>query len=134
MAIRLGINGFGRTGRALLRAAARPELDLEVVAVNDLAAPEALARLLARDSVYGRLSAPVRIDGNVMVVGDLRVNMLAEPEVKALPWRELEVDVVVECTGRFTARDKAASHLEAGAPGLWSLRRPRELTSPSSWA
>ena len=116
MAIRIGINGFGRTGRALLRAAARPELDLEVVAVNDLAAPEALARLLARDSVFGRYEVPVSVDGPVMVVGDLRIKMLAEPEVKALPWADLGVDVVVESTGHFTARDKAEAHLDAGAP------------------
>ena len=116
MAIRLGINGFGRTGRALLRAAGRPELDIEVVAVNDLAAPEALARLLSRDSVFGRYGVPVAVDGDVMVVGDLRIEMLAEPELKSLPWADLGVDVVVECTGHFTARDKAAAHLDAGAP------------------
>jgi len=116
MAIRVGINGFGRTGRALLRAAGRPELDIEVVAVNDLAAPQALARLLSRDSVFGRYGVPVAVDGDVMVVGDLRVMMLAEPEVKSLPWADLGVDVVVESTGHFTAREKAAAHLDAGAP------------------
>ena len=116
MAIRVGINGFGRTGRALLRAAARTELDIEVVAVNDLAAPGALARLLARDSVHGRYGAPVSVDGSVMLVGDARITMLSEPDVKALPWSEHQVDVVVECTGRFTAREKAAQHLDAGAP------------------
>ena len=116
MAIRLGINGFGRTGRALLRAAARTELDIEVVAVNDLAAPGALARLLAHDSVHGRYGAPVSVDGSVMLVGDARITMLSEPDVKALPWSEHQVDVVVECTGRFTAREKAAQHLDAGAP------------------
>ncbi len=116
MAIRIGINGFGRTGRALFRAAARTELDLEVVAVNDLAPPDSLARLLRRDSVYGRYGLPVTMDGTVMQVGGSRVKMLAEPEVKALPWKELGVDVAVECTGHFTARDKAAAHLDAGAP------------------
>jgi glyceraldehyde 3-phosphate dehydrogenase len=115
MAIRIGINGFGRTGRALLRAAARPELEIEVVAVNDLAPPDALARLLQRDSVYGRYGLPVTMDGTIMQVGASRVSMLAEPEVKALPWKELGVDVAVECTGHFTARDKAAAHLDAGA-------------------
>jgi glyceraldehyde 3-phosphate dehydrogenase len=116
MAIRVGINGFGRTGRALLRAAARSELKIEVVAVNDIAAPDALARLLARDSVHGRYKVPIAVDGNVMVVGDQRVTMLSEHDVKALPWIEHQVDVVVDCTGRFTARDKAAEHLDAGAP------------------
>ena len=116
MAVRVGVNGFGRTGRALFRAARRQDLGLEVVAVNDLATPPALARLLARDSVYGRYDEPVSVDGDDMVVGDDRIAMLAEPEVKGLPWRDLGVDVVVECTGRFTARDVAALHLEAGAP------------------
>ena len=116
MPVRIGINGFGRTGRALLRAARRPELGLEVVAVNDLGPPEALVRLLARDSVFGRLEVPVTLDDDVMVVGDERVRLLAQPEVKALPWGELGVDVVVEATGKFTARDRAAGHLDAGAP------------------
>jgi glyceraldehyde 3-phosphate dehydrogenase len=116
MAIRLAINGFGRTGRALFRATQRHELGLEVVAINDLGAPEALARLLARDSVYGRLDRTVAIDGNVMVVGGRRILLPAEHEIKALPWGKLGVDVVVEATGRFTARDAAAGHLDAGAP------------------
>jgi glyceraldehyde 3-phosphate dehydrogenase len=115
MTVRVAINGFGRTGRALLRAAARPELDLEIVAINDLAAPEALARLFARDSVFGRAPEAVTVVGDEMIVGDRHITMVAEPEVKALPWQELGVDVVVECTGRFTARDKAAAHIEAGA-------------------
>ena len=116
MTVRVGINGFGRTGRALFRAADRKELDLEIVAVNDLASPEALARLLARDSVFGRYGLPVSVDGTVMEVGGHKVTMLAESEVKALPWNELGVDVVVESTGRFTDRTKAAAHLDAGAP------------------
>jgi len=116
MTIRVGINGFGRTGRALFRAAQRHELDLEVVAVNDLGPPEALARLLARDSVFGRFDQSVTTSGNVMVVGGRRILLPAQREVKALPWAALEVDVVVESTGRFTAREDAAGHLDAGAP------------------
>ncbi len=116
MPVRVGINGFGRTGRALLRAARQRDLGLDVVAVNDLAAPAALARLLARDSVHGRFGEPVSVEGTEMVLGDDRIELLAEPELKALPWQELGVDVVVECTGRFTARDEAAGHLDAGAP------------------
>jgi glyceraldehyde 3-phosphate dehydrogenase len=116
MAIRVGINGFGRTGRALLRVARQRDLGLEVVAVNDLATPVVLARLLSRDSVHGRHGEPVSVEGTKMVIGEDRIEMLAEPEVKALPWRDLGVDVVVECTGHFSARDQAAGHLDAGAP------------------
>jgi glyceraldehyde 3-phosphate dehydrogenase len=116
MTVRVGINGFGRTGRALLRAARHRDLGLDVVAVNDLATPAALARLLARDSVFGRYDEPVSVEGTEMVLGDHRVAMPAEPDLGSLPWRDLGVDVVVECTGRFTARDQAARHLDAGAP------------------
>ena len=116
MTIRVGINGFGRTGRALFRASQRPELDVEVVAINDLGSPEALARLLARDSVFGRFDHSVTTSDSVMVVGGRRILLPAQHEVKALPWAELEVDVVVEATGRFTARADAAGHLDAGAP------------------
>jgi glyceraldehyde 3-phosphate dehydrogenase len=116
MAVRVGINGFGRTGRALFRAAQRPELDLEIIGINDLGPPQALARLLARDSVFGRFNQSVSTDGDALVVGDRRTRMTAEREVKALPWAELNVDVVVEATGRFTSREEAAGHLDAGAP------------------
>jgi glyceraldehyde 3-phosphate dehydrogenase len=115
MSIRLAINGFGRTGRALMRAAARPELDLTVVAVNDLAPPESLARLFSHDSVFGRSGQAVAMEGDVMVVGSQRVTMLSIPDVAALPWRSLDVDVVVESTGRFASRQAAAVHLNAGA-------------------
>lgn len=115
MAVRVGINGFGRTGRALLRAA-RLQEGLEVVAVNDLAPPEALARLLRHDSVFGRFGEQVTVVGTEMLIAQDRIVMLAEAQVKALPWAELGVDVVVEATGRFTAREQAAQHLDAGAP------------------
>jgi glyceraldehyde 3-phosphate dehydrogenase len=115
MAIRLAINGFGRTGRSLLRAVLTSHPELEIVAINDLGAPEALARLFARDSVHGRFAEPVSIDGHDMIVGSRRVAMLAEPMAKALPWSELEIDVVVDSTGKYTKREKATDHLEAGA-------------------
>ncbi len=116
MTIRVGINGFGRTGRALFRATQRHDLDIEVVAINDLGPPEALARLLARDSVFGRFDQSVTTSGNVLVVGGRRILLPAQHEVKALPWAAVEVDVVVEATGRFTSREEAAGHLDAGAP------------------
>ncbi|MGB7053584.1 MAG: type I glyceraldehyde-3-phosphate dehydrogenase [Acidimicrobiales bacterium] len=117
MTIRVGINGFGRMGRALTRIVAeQPTALLEVVAVNDLGTPEQLARLLARDSVYGRFPEAVTVGGSDLMVGKKRIRLLTEPQVKALPWNELGVDVVVEATGRFTSRDQASAHLDAGAP------------------
>jgi glyceraldehyde 3-phosphate dehydrogenase len=113
--IRVAINGFGRTGRSLLRAVLSSHPEIEVVAINDLGAPEALARLFARDSVHGRFPEPVRIDDQVMLIGERRIQMLAEPHAKALPWEEMGIDVVVESTGKYTKREKATEHLEAGA-------------------
>ena len=106
MTVRVGVNGFGRMGRAFLRIAEQEGSGVEVVAVNDLGAPDALVRLLRRDSVYGRYPRPVDLVDGAMLVGAHRVTMLHEREVKALPWSELGVDVVVEATGRFTARDE----------------------------
>jgi glyceraldehyde 3-phosphate dehydrogenase len=115
MSVRIAINGFGRTGRALLRAAIKSPRDIEVAAVNDLGDPEALVRLLARDSVHGRFPEPVTLEHDKMMVGAQAVTMLTERDPEALPWRELGIDVVLECTGKLTNRDKAASHLRAGA-------------------
>jgi glyceraldehyde 3-phosphate dehydrogenase len=115
MTVRVAINGFGRTGRSLLRTALTSSPDLDVVAINDLGAPAALARLFARDSVHGRYPDPVTVEGDVMVVGDHRITMLAEPEPKALPWDRLGVDVVIESTGKNRTREKASAHLDAGA-------------------
>ena len=115
MAVRVAINGFGRTGRAFFRAALKSPHDVEVAAVNDLGDPEALARLLARDSVHGPLPLPVSVEHDTMMVGSSPVTMLMEPHPEQLPWRELGIDVVVESTGRLTTRDKAAAHIEAGA-------------------
>src|ERR1039458_2203345 len=115
MTVRLAINGFGRTGRTFLRAALSSSHDLEIVAINDLGPPEALARLFARDSVHGRYREPVSVDGDTMVIGTRRIAMLAEPQAKGLPWRDLGVDVVIESTGKYTSREKAAAHLASGA-------------------
>ena len=115
MTVRLAINGFGRTGRSLLRAVLTLHPELEVVAINDLGAPPALARLFARDSVHGQFPESVVIDGDVMIVGDRRITMLAQAQAKELPWRELGIDVVIESTGKYTKREKATEHLVAGA-------------------
>ncbi len=116
MTIRLAINGFGRIGRNILRALAeRRDPDLEVVAINDLAPPETNVHLFTYDSVHGRFRGEVRHEGDTMDVGLGPMRLLAEPEVERLPWGALGVDLVLECTGRFTKREAAARHLAAGA-------------------
>ncbi|MET0433077.1 MAG: type I glyceraldehyde-3-phosphate dehydrogenase [Cellulomonas sp.] len=112
---RVAINGFGRIGRNVLRALLERGSDLEVVAVNDLAEPAALARLLAFDSTAGRLGRPVSVDGDQLVVDGRRIAVLAEREPARLPWAELGVDVVLESTGRFASAAAARGHLDAGA-------------------
>jgi len=115
MAIRVGINGFGRIGRNFLRAARAQGADVDIVALNDITDAATNAHLLRFDTTYGRFDAPVYVEGDHIVIGDRRIRVLAERHPKDLPWKELEVDVVVESTGRFTTRGDAAGHIEAGA-------------------
>jgi glyceraldehyde 3-phosphate dehydrogenase len=115
MPIRVGINGFGRIGRGVLRCAHELGADLEIVAVNDVTNVDTLAALLARDSVYGRFPGRVRAGNGSIWIDDTEVLALAEHEPAALPWRELGVEVVIEATGRFRTRAAAAEHLSAGA-------------------
>ncbi len=116
MAIRVAINGFGRIGRMVFRAAMESNRsDLEFVAINDLGSPAANAHLLKYDSVHGRLNQDVSVDGDTIRVGDRAVKVYAERDPKNLPWGDLGIDVVMECTGIFTIREQAAMHLEAGA-------------------
>ncbi len=112
---RIAINGFGRIGRNVLRALLERDSTLEVVAVNDLTEPATLARLLAFDTTSGRLGRPVTVDGDTLVVDGRRIKVLAEREPADLPWAELEVDLVLEATGRFTSAKAARAHLDAGA-------------------
>ncbi|QIQ01493.1 type I glyceraldehyde-3-phosphate dehydrogenase [Streptomyces liangshanensis] len=112
---RIAINGFGRIGRNALRALLERDTRLEVVAVNDLTEPAALARLLAFDSTAGRLGRPVTVDGDTLVVDGHRIKVLAERDPSRLPWAELGVDIVLESTGRFTSAEAAGAHLTAGA-------------------
>jgi glyceraldehyde 3-phosphate dehydrogenase len=112
---RIAINGFGRIGRNALRALLERDSKLEVVAVNDLADPAALARLLAFDTTAGRLGRPVTVDGDTIVVDGRRIKVLAERDPARLPWSALGVDIVLEATGRFTAATAARAHLDAGA-------------------
>jgi glyceraldehyde 3-phosphate dehydrogenase len=114
MAIRVAVNGLGRTGRMLVRAGLN-EAELQFVAVNDITDATTLAHLLKHDSVHGTLGPEVRAEGETLRVADQRLRVLAEHEPAKLPWKELDIDVVLECSGHFTDRDKAAKHLEAGA-------------------
>jgi glyceraldehyde 3-phosphate dehydrogenase len=115
MTVRIGINGFGRMGRAFVRIAAGSD-DVEVVGVNDLGSPDALAGLLRRDTVYGRYPGTVEVHGSALRVDGACVQLFDEPDIDRLPWSGLGVDVVVEATGKFTTREQAARHLGAGAP------------------
>ena len=112
---RIAINGFGRIGRSALRALLERDSDLEVVAINDLTAPETLAHLLRYDSTLGRLGRIVKVDGSDLLVDGRRIRVLAEREPANLPWAELGIDIVLESTGRFTAADDARAHITAGA-------------------
>lgn len=114
MAIRVALNGFGRIGRCILRAAwGNP--DIEIVHINDLTSDDQLAHLLKYDSVHGRFSPEVEaVDGGIKVGGKL-ITTTEEKDPSKLPWREKDIDVVLECTGIFRTREKAAIHLEAGA-------------------
>jgi glyceraldehyde 3-phosphate dehydrogenase len=115
VATRVGINGFGRIGRNYLRAALAKGTELEIVAVNDLSDPKALAHLLKYDSVTGRLPQDVSVDGQNIIVGGQVIKVLAERNPADLPWGELNVDIVIESTGRFTDAAAAKAHIEAGA-------------------
>lgn len=114
--IRVAINGFGRIGRLVLRAALESgRKDIEFVAINDLAPAEQNAYLLQYDSVHGKLPMDVKLNGDIITVGNQKIKCIAEKDPTKLPWREMKIDIVMECTGIFTAADKARVHLDAGA-------------------
>jgi len=116
MTIKVGINGFGRIGRNFFRAAKERGADIDFVAANDLLSVELMAHLLKYDTILGTYDGDVELVGDGIKVDGDTLKILAERDPTALPWGELGVDVVVESTGLFTSRDKAAQHLEAGAP------------------
>lgn len=116
MTVRVGINGFGRIGRNFFRAVADRGADIEIVAVNDLGSLKTVAHLLKYDSVLGVLPNNISaVDGGISIDGKV-LKVLSERDPKSLPWKDLGVDMVIESTGFFTDRDKAAAHLDAGAP------------------
>ena len=116
MTVRVGINGFGRIGRNFFRAVASRGADVEIVAVNDLGSLKTMAHLLKYDSVLGVLPNDIKaVDNGISIDGKV-LKVLSERDPKALPWKDLKVDLVIESTGLFTDREKAAQHLDAGAP------------------
>ncbi len=115
MAVKVGINGFGRIGRNLFRAATEAGADIDFVAVNDLTDSDTLAHLLKYDSILGRFPEEVEASGEALSVGGKEMKVLSERDPADLPWGDLGVDVVIESTGFFTKRDDAAKHLAAGA-------------------
>ena len=116
MAIRVGINGFGRIGRNFFRAARKVGADIDIVAVNDIGSVDTMAHLLRYDSVFGRIDDDVQVADDGIKVGGDSFKVLAVRDPKELPWGDLGIDVVVESTGIFASRDQAAMHLDAGAP------------------
>ncbi|MBA3765228.1 MAG: aldehyde dehydrogenase, partial [Actinobacteria bacterium] len=115
MSVKIGINGFGRIGRNFFRAAKQRGFDFDFVAVNDLGDAATMAHLLKYDSVHGRYPGEVSVGANGLVIDGDELRVLAERNPADLPWKQLGAEIVIESTGIFTDRDKAASHLEAGA-------------------
>jgi glyceraldehyde 3-phosphate dehydrogenase len=112
---KIAINGFGRIGRAFVRAAYEQNADIDIVAINDLGAPENLAYLLKYDSIYGTAKFDVHVEGDVLVMGKWKAKCLQVKDPATLPWGAMQVDVVVESTGLFTEYEKAMAHITAGA-------------------
>ncbi len=115
MTIKIGINGFGRIGRMVFRAAVQNFAEIEVVAINDLLEPEYLAYMLQYDSVHGRFKGTITVDGNTLVVNDKRIRLTQEKDPASLKWGEVGAAIVIESTGLFLTKDTAKKHLDAGA-------------------
>ncbi|MEO7050240.1 MAG: type I glyceraldehyde-3-phosphate dehydrogenase [Rhodanobacter sp.] len=130
MTIKVGINGFGRIGRNVLRAALQNfSKDIEVVAINDLLEPDYLAYMLNHDSVHGRFEGDVKVDGDHLVVNGKRIRLTQERDPANLKWGEVGVDVVIESTGLFLTKEAAQKHLDAGAKKV-ILSAPSKDTTP----
>ena len=115
MSVNIGINGFGRVGRCAFRAALDKDLDMSFVAINDLTDPKTLAHLLKYDSVHGKATFDIGYTKDALIVNGKEIRVLAERDPSALPWKALDVDVVIESTGIFTKKAQASMHLDAGA-------------------
>ena len=134
MAIKVGINGFGRIGRNIMRAAMAHH-DVDIVAVNDITDAATLAHLLKYDSVLGNLAVPVSASGDTIKVGSDQFKVLATRDPGQLPWKDLGVDIVFESTGKFTKREDAAKHLAAGARKMLrgTTSFPMRRARPTAW-
>ena len=122
MSVRVAINGFGRIGRNILRAIVESARDdIIVIGINDLGPVETNAHLLRYDSVHGKFPVDVNVNGNDLDVGQGPIKVTSIKDPKDLPWKELDVDIAMECTGIFASREKASMHLEAGAKECLSL-------------
>ncbi|OHX12442.1 type I glyceraldehyde-3-phosphate dehydrogenase [Chromobacterium sphagni] len=115
MAIKVGINGFGRIGRMAFRAIAKDFPEIEVVGINDLLDPEYLAYMLKYDSVHGRFNGEVKVEGNSLIVNGKTIRLTAEKDPANLKWNEIGADIVIECTGFFLTQESCQKHIEAGA-------------------
>ena len=131
MAIKVGINGFGRIGRMVFRAAVQNFPDIEVVGINDLLEPDYLAYMLQFDSVHGRFKGQVAVDGNTLVVNGKRIRLTAVKDPSELKWGEVGADIVIESTGLFLTKETAEKHLAAGARKV-ILSAPARMTPPCS--
>mgnify|MGYP003383067329 CR=1 FL=1 len=115
MAIKIGINGFGRIGRMVFRAAIQNFKDIEVVGINDLLEPDYLAYMLKYDSVHGRFKGEVAVDGHTLVVNGRKIRLTAVKDPAELKWGEIGADIVIESTGLFLTKETAQKHIDAGA-------------------
>ena len=115
MTIKVGINGFGRIGRMVFRAAIKDFLEIEVVAINDLLEPDYLAYMLKYDSVHGRFNGTVAVEGNTLVVNGKKIRLTAVKDPSQLKWNEAGADIVIECTGFFLTKETCQAHIAAGA-------------------
>src|SRR5438093_12237224 len=115
MAIKIGINGFGRIGRMVFRAAVQNFKDIEIVGINDLLEPDYLAYMLQYDSVHGRFKGNVAVEGSTLIINGKKIRLTAEKDPRALKWGDVGADVVIESTGIFLTKEGGQMHLDAGA-------------------
>ena len=129
MAIKVGINGFGRIGRMVFRAATKDFPEIEIVAINDLLEPDYLAYMLKYDSVHGRFNGEVGVKGSNLLVNGKEIRLTAERDPANLKWNEAGVDIVIECTGFFLTKETCQAHINAGAKKV-VMSAPCKDTTP----